>query len=56
MTVLNFLYGNSYHFFNIIIIIILFFLLSTYFVFGGEATEPTIFQYFKAKFDQHSFL
>ena len=56
----NFLYSNSYHFFNsvviiIIIIVIIIFSLPTYFLLGGKATEPTIFQYFKAKFDQHSF-
>ena len=39
----------------IIIIIILIFLLPTYFSLGGKATEPTIFQYFEAKFDQRTF-
>ena len=46
MMVSNFLYSTSYYFLNIIII----FLLSTYFSLGGNATEPTIFQHFKAKF------
>ena len=36
----------------IIIIIILIFLLPNYFSLGGKATESSIFQHFKAKFDQ----
>ena len=45
---------TSYHFFNIIIIIVIviivivIFLLATYFSLDGKATEPTIFQHFKA--------
>ena len=67
MIVPNLLCSISYHFLNIIIIIIiiifliiiiiiLIFLLSIYFSLGGNGTEPTICQYFKAKFEQHSFL
>ena len=37
------------------IIIIIIFLLPNNFTLGSKATEPTIFQHFKAKFDQHTF-
>ena len=39
----------------ITIIMIFIFLPPTYFSSGWKATEPTIFQYLKAKFDQHTF-
>ena len=48
----NFLYSNSFHFSNIVIIII----ISNKAIISDKATEPTIFQYFQAKFDQNSFL
>ena len=55
----NLFYTKS-HFFNIIIIgiiniVILIFLLLIYFLLSCKATESTIFQHFKAKFDQHTF-
>ena len=52
----NFLYSNSYYLFNIIIIVIIIHYiirilsLPTCFSLGGNATEPTIFQQFEAKF------
>ena len=64
MMVPNFFYSNSYHFLNfiiiiitiiIILIIILIFLRLPFFLLGGKATEPNIFQHFKAKFGQHYF-
>ena len=64
MMVPNFSYNNSFYFLYIIIIIIiviiiiiiiLIFLPPFYFWLGGDATEPTISQHLKAKFNQHIF-
>ena len=53
MKVLNFLYGNSYHFLSFYDYY--YYFLTAHLFLIGRQSYRVIFQHFKAKFDQHYF-